>query len=457
MSSDPAIERTAKLDRARMKGICFGIAFSLVSTDAKPGCRKRTATSRARVLLVKTVNGAASTNLAPLVVVVALLALAGCGGQNSNNGGGSPPPPPLTPATVNDTVSIPAIPSGNGDYLSGVAVDSNTNKAYVVNTGTLPCIPGDPPSGVVTIIDGVTDLTNSSTSIEPLETCQGPGCSTFETNLPDAIAVDPATGKAYIHLFGIPVQDCQIITGTSVVVSFDLMSEAATGLFPEPPMPGFDDLGHNRLAVNANTGKLYLANNTGTVSTSGVVVFDFATNSIVSTITDPNGIDPVGVAVNPTTNTIYVANGGTNNVSVIDGSTNSVVATMSDPKAVKPFGVAVNSTTNTVYVANEGSNNVTVMNGQTNSIITTIAVGTSPVAVDVNPMTNFIYVANAGVLHGSDLGNISVIDGQTNSMTTLTDPKGINPTAVAVNSASNRIYVANSGSNNVTVIAGAHK
>lgn len=412
--------------------------------------------SRARLPHVRTCDGITSKPLPLLVIVLALLALAGCGSGNSNNGGGSPPPPVLTPATLSDTVSIPAIPSGNGDYLSAVAVDSNTNKAYVVNTGTVPCIPGDPPSGVVTVIDGATDLTNSSVSLESLETCQGPGCSTFETNLPDAIAVDPATGKAYVHLFGIPVQQCQIITGTSVVVSFDLASNAATGLFPEPPMPGFDDLGHNRLAINATTGRLYLANNTGAASTSGVVVFDFATNSVISTITDPNAIDPVAVAVNPTTNTIYVANKGTNNVSVIDGSTNAVVATVADPKAVLPSGVAVNSTTNTVYVANEGSNNISVINGQTNSIITTIAVGTSPVAVDVNSMTNFIYVANAGVLQGSDLGNVSVIDGRTNSMTTLTDPKGMNPTAVAVNPATNKIYVANSGSNNVTVIAGAH-
>ncbi len=51
---------------------------------------------------------------------------------------------------------------------------------------------------------------------------------------------------------------------------------------------------------------------------------------------------------------------------------------------------------------------------------------------------------------------MTVINGATNATTTLTDPKALNPVAVAVNSTTNKIYVANSGSNNVTVIDGAH-
>ena len=56
------------------------------------------------------------------------------------------------------------------------------------------------------------------------------------------------------------------------------------------------------------------------------------------------------MAVNPTTNRIYVANETSNNVSVIDGATNTVVATVT--VGVAPSGVAVNPTTNRIYVAN---------------------------------------------------------------------------------------------------------
>lgn len=54
-----------------------------------------------------------------------------------------------------------------------------------------------------------------------------------------------------------------------------------------------------------------------------------------------------------------------------------------------------------------------------------------------------------------DQGSITVVDGKTHAATTLTDPSAKNPAAVAVNPVTNKIYVAN-GSNNVTVIDGAH-
>ena len=74
----------------------------------------------------------------------------------------------------------------------------------------------------------------------------------------------------------------------------------------------------------------------------------------------------------------------------------------------------------------------------------------------MDSQTNFIYVANAGNPQSGDPGNITIINGATNATNTLADPKAQNPVAVAVNSDTNKIYVANSGSNNVTVIDGAH-
>jgi YVTN family beta-propeller protein len=153
--------------------------------------------------------------------------------------------------------------------------------------------------------------------------------------------------------------------------------------------------------------------------------------------------------VNPTTNKIYVANHGSNNVTVIDGTTGSITS-VADAQAISPAAVAVNSTTNKIYVINTGSNNVTVIDGATNAIAT-VAVGVSPIAIAVNPETNRIYVANNG--DSSNPGSITVIDGATDSTTSLTDPNAIKPTAVAVYPLADEAYIANSGSNNVTVIA----
>jgi len=75
------------------------------------------------------------------------------------------------------------------------------------------------------------------------------------------------------------------------------------------------------------------------------------------------GSKPQGVAVNPSTNTIYVANLNSNSLSVINGSTNTLADTVS--VGTNPYAVAVNPSTNTVYVTNSSGNSVSVINGST--------------------------------------------------------------------------------------------
>jgi YVTN family beta-propeller protein len=155
------------------------------------------------------------------------------------------------------------------------------------------------------------------------------------------------------------------------------------------------------------------------------------------------GRDPEGVAVNPSTNLIYVANEGSDNVSVIDGASNAVVTTVA--VGSYPWGVAVNPSTNLIYVANEGSDNVSVIDGASNAVVATVAVGSNPSGVSVNSDTNRIYVAN----HGST--NVSVIDGASNAVV-ATVAVGTYPYGVAANPNSNRIYAANYWDETVSVI-----
>jgi YVTN family beta-propeller protein len=80
----------------------------------------------------------------------------------------------------------------------------------------------------------------------------------------------------------------------------------------------------------------------------------------VVTATITVGTDPYGVAVNPVTGTVYIAN-GSGTVSVMSGRTGTVTATI--PVTGHPQGIAVNPLTGTVYVANEVSGTVTVISG----------------------------------------------------------------------------------------------
>ena len=78
------------------------------------------------------------------------------------------------------------------------------------------------------------------------------------------------------------------------------------------------------------------------------------------------GNSPVGIAVNPSSNWIYVANINSGTVSVMDGITNKVTDTITVGKA--PYGVAVNPVTNKVYVTNIQSNSISVIDGKTNKV-----------------------------------------------------------------------------------------
>jgi YVTN family beta-propeller protein len=191
------------------------------------------------------------------------------------------------------------------------------------------------------------------------------------------------------------------------------------------------------VAVNPSTNRIYVVGGWNNVS-----VIDGATNSILGTALV--GVQPRAVAVNPTTNRIYVANEQSDTVSVIDGATNTVVATV--PVGDHPWGVAANPATNRVYVANTFGGNVSVIDGATNTVVATVPMGSGPLGVAVNPSTNRIYVAGGY--------NVSVVDGTTNTVV-ATVPVGDYPWGVAANPATNRVYVANANSNNVSVINGA--
>jgi serine/threonine-protein kinase len=126
------------------------------------------------------------------------------------------------------------------------------------------------------------------------------------------------------------------------------------------------------------------------------------------------GLQPVGIAVNDVTHTIYVTNNASGNlpgtVSVINSATcngadttgcSEHFPTMATGRA--PNQVAVDVTTGTVYVADENSAAVSILDGsQCNAEVTTgctgagreQAVGSTSVDVAVNPDTDTVYVTD---------------------------------------------------------------
>ena len=186
------------------------------------------------------------------------------------------------------------------------------------------------------------------------------------------------------------------------------------------------------------------------------------------------GGNPIGVAVDNATHTVYVANNADNTVSVINAATCNARHTAGcgqHPPTVKvgaaPIGDAVDQRTNTVYVVNTGDNTVSVIDGRTcNATVTsgcgtvqTIPVGSGPNVDAVNEKTDTIYVANFGS------NTVSAIDGATcNSMVTSgcgkTPPVvhvGSGPQGLGVDAKTDTVYDTNGTGTvgTVSVINGA--
>lgn len=109
-----------------------------------------------------------------------------------------------------------------------------------------------------------------------------------------------------------------------------------------------------------------------------------------------------GIAVNPTTGMIYLANYKDNLVNVISETTGQDIANIT---VASPYSLAVDTTLNLVYVASTSTNSLVIINGSSNTVVGSIAVGTSPMWVAVDTTTRAIIVSNSGS------GSVTIVSG----------------------------------------------
>ena len=308
----------------------------------------------------------------------------------------------------------------------GVATNPNTHMTYVANGNSYQIqVIDDTANAVVATV---------TTASVPSGGSNG-GCYTY------TVAVNPITNMIYAnngacvysnHIVPswIP-QTVSVINGTdnSVVA---VVQVAATAQQTEPPKP---------IAVNPTTNKIYVLGSPNQGYNDFVSVINGTSNQVITNIPMPDYTSS-DIAINSQTNTIYVLDGSV--IHVIDGKTDSIVNNFSWGKSSNE-GIGVNTATNRIYVSNS-NNSVSVIDGTTHQVIATIQ-GTTYGFVGVNMVTDKIYVSSSGTTA------VSVIDGATNSLVGQV-LVGQNPYGIGVNTAMNKIYVGNSGSGTVSVIDG---
>src|SRR5580704_11398756 len=159
--------------------------------------------------------------------------------------------------------------------------------------------------------------------------------------------------------------------------------------------------------LNPVTNKIYVTSEIE----HNLVVIDGNTNQIVANV--PIGHGGMWPTVDSVHNKIYVPNADDNSVTVIDGNT-LLPTTVAAGEG--PLAVAVNSTTNKIYIGNQrfnGPSSVTVIDGATNTT-TTVNLPFAAYfysgrnSLVVNEATNQIYALWAVGVYG--------IDGATNQV-----------------------------------------
>ena len=179
-----------------------------------------------------------------------------------------------------------------------------------------------------------------------------------------------------------------------------------------------------------------------------VAVIDTSTDSVVTKIS-VGGVNPYGMAMSPSGDTIYTANvDGSDNaastISVIDTRTRSLTKVIAGLNGSE--GVTASPDGRTVYATSIRSSVLSVIDAQTNQVTRTVSVGGGPQGVRAAPDGSAIYVANSGA------GTVSVVDSTTLSVV-RTVQVGQTADEVAVSADGAHVYATNFDSDSISDIS----
>jgi YVTN family beta-propeller protein len=203
------------------------------------------------------------------------------------------------------------------------------------------------------------------------------------------------------------------------------------------------------MAVNPISNKVYVANWT---SGSTYIWMIDTSNSTVSTI--DVGAQPILTEVNSLTGTVYVSLIA-NEIAIVDGNSNTRVGTITVP-ATTAHGLTVDPIRQRLWATFYSSTStVNVIDTTNNTIIATITVGTNLNNLNGNLLTNRFYATSYNST------NFFAIDGDNAySVTTITvagiqgETPAVNPFSIMLRNSipANLVYVALGGGTQVSVV-----
>jgi DNA-binding beta-propeller fold protein YncE len=345
-----------------------------------------------------------------------------------------------------------AVPGGAG--ADQALVDPATGSVFILNQ----------EDSTISVIDGW-----RCNALHPSGCAATPALISTEFN-PGAMGIDLATQTLYETNQDENTMSVLNALSCSATRQTDCRNEAPTTTVGSEP---------SGITTNPVTNTIYVSNRSdetlSVINGAKCRVGSVAACRTASWPTVAVGGTPQAVAVDTKTDTIYTANfdadaGTGNTVSVINGATcnRSVTTGCSTAPVVitvgnDPVALAVDEATNTIYVTNQSDSTVSVINGATcNGTVRTgcgsdfpvATVGSDPSYVTIDQGTNTVYVANGGT------DTVSVINGKTCDaqntsgcgITAATTTVGNYPGGLVVNHATHTLYAVNTGDGTVSVI-----
>ena len=259
---------------------------------------------------------------------------------------------------------LQTIPIQNAYFMENMAFNPNNGDLYVPSNCT------EAPSS--------TSVCSGLGEVSVVDTRTLKVIANITQNAPWGAALNPKTNILYV----VNGQSPQSGKYANSVVAINASNYNVISANPV----GFTS-GGEAIAVNAKTNRIYV-----TQQDAGVVVINGSSDSVLTRITV--GSTPSAIAVDDNTNTIYVANYGSNSVSVINGTNNFVKATI--PVGQLPYGIAVNPNTNRIYVSNFGSGTVSIIDGLTNQVASSALTEADPYGLAADTNNGLVYVPDAG-------------------------------------------------------------
>jgi YVTN family beta-propeller protein len=240
-----------------------------------------------------------------------------------------------------DSMSFVKEITGLGPGPTSIAIDSGANLVYVTNLGD-----SGGPGNSVSIINGATDALQTAVVL-PFQ-------------YPYGIALDVPQHRLYVtHRWGDSGQPRWVSVIDTVSLAVDYRSD-----YPMSELTG--------IVVRPSAGSVFVAQRSNAAAGKpSLGIFDFAGgvyhnlqpwNSGLPLTSDGTTFyfKPIGVAYNPASERVFVNSYDQNAVVVVDAITLQVVSVVG-VGANPDLGIAVNPDTSRVYVANRSSGTLTVI------------------------------------------------------------------------------------------------